>query len=128
MHIFYKEVIKIEEIDTSIFLDYNKILSYNAKLYFIITERGVGKSFGAKDYVTKHFKKTKKQFVYIRRFKTELYEALFKEKQPIFFNQIKSKYPNDKLTNTKEVFKINDKIARICNTTIYCKYFKIINL
>lgn len=99
------------KIDTSIFLDYNKIFAYNAKLYFIVTERGLGKSFGAKDYVTKHFKKTKKQFVYIRRFKTELHEALFKEKQPIFFNQIKCNYPNDELTNTKEVFKVNGQIA-----------------
>ena len=110
----------IINIDTSIFLDYSKIFAYNAKLYFIVTERGLGKSFGAKDYVTNHFKKTKKQFVYIRRFKTELYEALFKEKQPIFFNQIKSKYPKDKLSNTKEVFKINDEIARLCNTSINC--------
>lgn len=86
-----------------------------------------GKSYGAKKYVTKHFKKTYKEFVYIRRFKTELEEALFKDKIPIFFNQIKKEFPNDKLTNTKEVFKINDKIARIRNTTFNGKYFKIFN-
>lgn len=107
----------MDNIDTSIFLNYDKIFSYNAKLNFIVTERGLGKSFGAKDYVTNHFKKTKKQFVYIRRFKTELHEALFKEREPIFFNQIKSKYPNDDLTNTKDVFKINNQIARVRYTT-----------
>lgn len=70
-----------------------------------------GKSYGAKKYVTNHFIKKNKQFVYIRRFKTELEEALFKDKMPIWFDQIKKEFPGVKLTNNKEVFKIDDKIA-----------------
>ena len=33
------------------FYDFNKLLSYNALLNFVIGERGVGKSFGAKKFV-----------------------------------------------------------------------------
>lgn len=101
------------------FYDYQKLLSYNAKINFIIGERGVGKSYGAKKYVTNHFLKKGKEFVYIRRYKTELEESLFKDSKPIWFDQIKKEFPDTKLTNTKEVFKIDDKIARICYSIIY---------
>ncbi len=101
------------------FYNYQKLLSYDAKINFIIGERGVGKSYGAKKYVVNHFLKKNKEFVYIRRYKTELEEALFKDKKPIFFDQIKKEFPDTKLTNTKEVFKVDDKIARIRNTIIY---------
>ena len=53
----------------------NKVLSYNAFLNFIVGERGVGKSYGFKKYLVKHFLKTGKQFVYVRRFKTELKDS-----------------------------------------------------
>ena len=107
------------------FYDYQKLLSYDAKINFIIGERGVGKSYGAKKYVVNHFIKKNKEFVYIRRYKTELEEALFKDKKPIFFDQIRKEFPDNKLTNTKEVFKVDDKIARLCNTIINIKYIKV---
>ena len=96
-----------------IFYDINKIMSYNAILNFIIGERGVGKSYGAKKYVAKRFIKKKKQFAYIRRYKTELHEALYKGKEPIFFNQILNddELHNHKFNNTKSTFYIDDKIA-----------------
>ena len=97
----------------SIFYDYQKILSYNALLNFIIGERGVGKSYGAKKYVAKHFIKKKKQFVYLRRYKTELKQALMKNESPIFFDQIKNDpdLKGHKFTNTNDTFKIDDEIA-----------------
>ena len=39
----------------NIFYNYQKVLSYNALLTFIIGERGVGKSYGAKKFVAKRF-------------------------------------------------------------------------
>lgn len=39
----------------NIFWNINKLISYNALLYFVIGERGVGKSYGAKEYVCKNF-------------------------------------------------------------------------
>ena len=66
------------------FYDFNKLLSYNALLNFVIGERGVGKSFGAKKFVISDYLKSGNEFVYIRRYKTELdnaYEGLFDQLQ-----------------------------------------------
>lgn len=61
----------------SIYYDLNKIFSYSgALLYFIIGERGVGKSFSAKKRVLERYLKTGEQFIYLRRYKTELDSAL----------------------------------------------------
>lgn len=70
--------------NSSFWYDISRVLSYNALLYFIIGERGVGKSFSAKKYVINHYLKKNKQFVYLRRYKTEL-----KESVPKFFDDLK---------------------------------------
>ena len=70
------------KIDKSIYLDYTKPLSYNSFLTFIVTERGLGKSYGAKKFVAKRFINKGKQFVYIRRYKTELKESMMKNGNP----------------------------------------------
>lgn len=95
----------------SIFYDFNKLISYNSLLNFVIGERGVGKTYGAKVYVINHFLKTKKQFVYLRRYKTELKEALMKNNTPIFFNQVKDEFPNIKMTNRNDTFYIEGQLA-----------------
>lgn len=59
------------------------VLSYNAILNFIIGERGVGKTYGATKYVTNKFIKTGDEFVYLRRYKTEL-----KTSVPKFFDAL----------------------------------------
>lgn len=69
----------------NIYLDFDKPISYNALLTFIITERGLGKSYGAKKFVAKRFIKKKKQFVYLRRYKTEIKKAMNDNK---FWEQI----------------------------------------
>ena len=99
------------QIDKSIFLDFNKILSYGSFLTFVLAERGVGKSYGAKKYIVNHFKRTGKQTVYIRRYNKELQEALLKKSTPIFFDQVKEEFPNDKLSNSKEVLYCNKQIC-----------------
>ena len=97
----------------NIYYDINKMLSYNALLSFVIGERGVGKSYGAKKYVAKRFIKKGKQFAYVRRYKTELKEALIKKGEHIFWKQIqKDKEVNNyKFDNDKELLYINEKIA-----------------
>ena len=99
------------QIDKSIFLDFNKILSYGSFLSFVLAERGVGKSYGAKKFIVNHFKRTGKQTVYIRRYNKELQEALLKKSTPIFFDQVKDEFPNDKLSNSKEVLYCNKEIC-----------------
>ena len=54
------------------YYNYNKILTYNALLNFLIGERGVGKTYGAVKFVTKQFIKKNEQFAYIRRYKSDL--------------------------------------------------------
>lgn len=54
------------------FLDFSKILSYNATLNFIIGERGVGKTYGIKRFSVRDFIHRGHQFVYIRRYRSEL--------------------------------------------------------
>ena len=97
----------------NIFYDYQRILSYNALLNFIIGERGVGKSYGAKKYVAQRFIKKHKQFVYLRRYKTELKQAMMKNGNPIFFEQIKNdeSMKNHKLTNKNDTMYIDDKLC-----------------
>ena len=61
----------------SLYYNFDKLFSYSkALLLFVIGERGVGKTFNAKTAVLKKFLKTGEQFIYIRRYKTELDSAL----------------------------------------------------
>ena len=101
------------KIDSSIFLNFNKPLSYNAFLTFIVTERGLGKSYGAKKFVAKHFIKKHKQFVYLRRYKTELKEAMMKKSTPTFWDQIKNdpELKNHEFNNSKDTMTIDGKLC-----------------
>lgn len=63
-------------IDKKIFYSYEKLKSYNALLNFIVAERGVGKTFGAQVEVINDFLKNGTQFIYLRRYKTELASAI----------------------------------------------------
>lgn len=97
----------------NIWLDFNKILSYGALLNFVVAERGVGKSYGAKKYIVNHFKKKGKQTAYIRRYNRELQEALMKKSIPTFFDQVKNEFPNDELTNNTELLYCNKEVCGI---------------
>ena len=55
----------------NIFYNYDRVISYNAFLNFLIGERGVGKTYGASKFVTKQFINKNEEFVYIRRYKTK---------------------------------------------------------
>lgn len=101
------------KIDKSIYLDFNIPLSYNAFLTFIVTERGLGKSYGSKSYVANHFIKKHKQFVYLRRYKRELEESMMKNGNPIFWDQIKKdeKLKDHKFSNKKDTMYIDGELA-----------------
>lgn len=101
----------MKEIDNSIFINFDKILSYGSFITFVLAERGVGKSHGAKKFIINHYKKTGKQTVYLRRYNKELQEALMKKSIPIFFDQIKDEFPNDKLSNSKELLYYNKEVC-----------------
>ncbi len=54
------------------YYNYNKLWAYDALFNFVIAERGVGKSYGAKKSVVKDFLKNGHEFVYLRRYGNEL--------------------------------------------------------
>lgn len=60
----------------------NQALTYNCLFHFIISNRGGGKTFWCTDWAINDFLKTGNQFIYLRRYKTEL------KKISTFFNAI----------------------------------------
>lgn len=90
------------------YYSYNKVKSYNAMLNFIIGERGVGKTYGSICNVIDRFLNKDKQFVYLRRYKTEL-----KTSVPNFFDAVKNdaKYQDVKFHVKNGKFYINDMLA-----------------
>ncbi len=90
------------------YYNYSKILSYNAPLNILIGERGVGKTFGAIKFCIKQFLKNKSQFVYLRRYKTELSSALSS-----FFDEIKNldEFKNVDFSVKNNNFYINGELA-----------------
>ena len=56
----------------NIYYDITNTITYDALYYFIIGERGVGKTYSAKKFCIRRFLKTGEQFVYLRRYKTDL--------------------------------------------------------
>lgn len=56
------------------FWDIKEPLSYNCLFNFIVGNRGGGKTYGFKRWAIEDFIKTGRQFVYVRRYKTELQE------------------------------------------------------
>lgn len=72
------------------YYNYDRIMSYNGLFNFILSGRGQGKSYGAKKRVIKNFLKNGEQFIYVRRYKTEL------KKKQLFFDDISKEFPNNK--------------------------------
>lgn len=60
----------------SFYYNFDKLFSYNFLIALVIGERGVGKTFNMKLAALKRFIKTGDQFIYLRRYKTELDTAL----------------------------------------------------
>lgn len=85
-----------------------RVLSYNALINIIIGERGVGKSFSTKKHCINRFLKKGEEFVYLRRYKTEL-----KSSVPHFFDDIKEKniFPGVKFEVKNNMFYIDGKIS-----------------
>ena len=90
------------------YYDYSKILSYNAFLNFLIGERGVGKTYGASKFVVKQFIKNESEFVYIRRYKSDLKKCV-----PQFFNSLikNNEFEDHSLYTKGNKFYVNDKIC-----------------
>ena len=67
----------------------NRLLSYNALMSIVLSPRGNGKSFSAKEKIIKAYEKDKSQAVYVRRTRVEIDEV-----KGTYWNDISKKYPN----------------------------------
>lgn len=94
--------------NNKIFYNYDKILSYNALLNFLLGERGVGKTYGVTKFVINQYLKKNEQFAYIRRYKHELSEAI-----PNFFSSIiqNEEFPNATLHSKGKNFYCNGGVC-----------------
>ena len=54
------------------YYDYDKVLGYGATFNFLVTSRGLGKTYGSIKMCIKDFLKNGNEFIYLRRYKTEL--------------------------------------------------------
>ena len=94
--------------EENFYYNYDRIISYNALLNILIGERGVGKTYGASKLVVKDFIKRGKQFVYLRRYKTELGKSVKK-----FFSELNknNEFPNHTLDVKGLTFMIDEEVA-----------------
>lgn len=89
----------------SIFYDGAGLLSQRCVLNFVIGNRGGGKSFFGKKLVINRFKKKGAQFVWVRRYQTEI------DTLTDFFADIKAFFPEDELTVEGNTCYINGEPA-----------------
>lgn len=94
--------------DKNIYYNYDRIISYNALLNILIGSRGVGKTYGATKLVIKDFLKKSRQFIYLRRYKTELSKSMKK-----FFTEIikNEEFPNHTFEVHGNTFLIDEEVA-----------------
>lgn len=77
------------------YYNFDRIRSYNKMYNMIVGARGCGKTYGAKRIAIKNFLKKGEQFVYIRRYKSEIKEG---RKFEQFFDDIRHEFPDHDLT------------------------------
>lgn len=110
------------------YYDLSKILTYNAFLNFLIGERGVGKTYSTSRFVSKQFINKQHEFVYIRRYKTELSKSI-----PKFYEALNKNIENEKdlkghsLYTKGNKFYIDDKVAGYGMTLTTAQDFKSTN-
>ena len=97
------------------FYSYQKLLSYNAMFNFVIGERGVGKTYGALKFIVNNWVNKKEQFIYLRRYKTELPTNIDK----LFGKLIKNgEFGEHELTLEKHrdqaIVKVDGEVAGYC--------------
>lgn len=91
--------------ETSIFYNPAGLLSQRCILNFIIGNRGGGKTFGFKTICINRFKKKRQQFIWVRRYQTEI------DTLTNFWDDIKPFYPEDELTVEGGCLYINGDLA-----------------
>lgn len=87
--------------------DIDKTLSHNCLFNFVVGPRGVGKTYSFKNRVIKNFLKKGEQWVYLRRYDTELKSGQMEK----FFDDIMSAYPEYEFKVENGKFYIDGHVA-----------------
>lgn len=85
--------------------NFDRINSYNSLFHFVLTNRGFGKSYGAKKRCIDRFLKYGEQFIYVRRYKTEL-KKIYK-----YFEDIQDQYKGHEFQVKGRTFYIDGKVC-----------------
>jgi hypothetical protein len=88
-----------------VWYSFHDLLTRNALFNFIVGSRGAGKTYGSKEWAIKTFLKSGAEFIYLRRYKTELDEI------GKFFDDIAEKFPDTEFEVKGKKMYINGKIA-----------------
>ena len=91
--------------NNSIYYDIAGLLSQRCVFNFVIGNRGGGKTYGGKKLVTNRFKRTGAQFVWVRRYRTEI------DTLSDFWADIRGAFPDDELTQKGDQLYINGELA-----------------
>lgn len=92
--------------------NYGRLFSYKALLNLIIGLRGGGKTYGAKKQGIRDFLRKGEQFVWVRRFNTELEEALKNFFGPLQLDEdLVKEFGEIEYKIEKNAFYINNKVA-----------------
>ena len=89
------------------YYDPNKTLSRQRLYNFVVGARGCGKTYGAKKTVIRNFLRRGEQFVYLRRYETEMPAAEMRN----FFDDIQQEFPEIEFKSYNGLFRINGDIA-----------------
>lgn len=89
----------------SIYYNISGLLSQRTLFNFVVGNRGGGKTFGSKKLVINRFKKGGHQFVWVRRYQTEI------DTLSDFWADIRPHFPDDELSQVGNSLYINGELA-----------------
>ena len=92
--------------DENMYYNVNNTLSRNRLFNFVVGPRGAGKTYGAKKRVMKNWLDKGEQFVYLRRYHTEMPASQMKN----FFSDVYKEYPDHQWISGNGVFRCDGEV------------------
>lgn len=113
-------------IDTSMFYNPHSMLTHKSKYNFIVSMRGLGKTYAITKFLVKQFLKHGYQFVYLRRYKEEIGQPILSR----FFKNVENdpELKGIKFNIKGKNFYINDRLCGLAIALSQAGYIKSIAL
>lgn len=103
---------------SKIYHDRNLVLSYGARINLICLPRSVGKGWTYKDFCISRYLNYEEEFVYVRRYKSEM-----KKCKDEFFNDVADNFPNNKFAiNGDNIIIDKEKAGKFIPLSIASQY------